>query len=287
MKDVSFRYFPGTPFEVEALSQISLSIEKGEIIGIIGRTGCGKSTLIQHMNALLIPESGWVRVSGIETGKKGPALREIRQRVGLVFQYPEHQIFEETVFSEVAFGPKNMGITESRLEETVRWSIESVGLDYSEIKDKSPFELSGGQMRRIAIAGVLAMRPEVLILDEPTAGLDPEGRKSILGKVVHLRREWGMTVIIVSHSMEDLALFAERILVMDSGQIKQDGSVRDIFSHPEKLDHFGLRPPVTTRTAFLLQARGLPISTGVLNPRELASEIISALEKRRQAHDVE
>lgn len=287
MKDVSFRYFPGSPFEVEVLRKVSLVIHKGESIGIIGRTGCGKSTLIQHMNALLLPESGVVLIDGKETGKKGPKLRQIRQQVGLVFQYPEHQIFEETVYAEVAFGPKNMGITGSELEETVHWAMDSVGLDYKSFKDKNPFELSGGQMRRVAIAGVLSMRPEVLILDEPTAGLDPEGRKSILEKVVSLRREWGMTVVIVSHSMEDLARFSERILVMDNGDIKLDGPVRETFSRHEELEQYGVRPPVTTRTAILLRKRGFEVPTGILSSGELADEIIGILSARRKRIDVE
>ena len=197
LENISFTYLPGTPLAVTALEDIDLEIERGESIGIVGRTGCGKSTLIQHFNALLIPQSGRVLVDGVDTGKKGAPLQEIRRKVGLVFQYPEDQFFEETVFKEVAFAPRNLGVEGKELEDKVKWSLEAVGLDFEAVKDKSPFELSGGQMRRVAIASILSMEPEALVLDEPTAGLDPEGKRIILGQLEKLQKERGLTLIIV------------------------------------------------------------------------------------------
>lgn len=281
LKAVHYTYVPNTPFEVHALQGIDLSIERGECVGIIGRTGCGKSTLIQHFNALLIPSRGTVTIDGVPTHRKGVSLKEVRRKVGLVFQYPEHQIFEENVFSEVAFGPRNLGIHNSELEERVRWSIKAVGLDYGELHKVSPFELSGGQMRRVALASVLSMRPQLLVLDEPTAGLDPEGKRSILGQINDFRKEWGMTVVIVSHSMEDLASIAERLLVMDKGRIELDGPTRDIFSRNRELESLGVRAPVTTRTAHLLGEQGFTFSKQPLNPVELAKEILHNLKKKQ------
>ncbi len=282
LSDVHYIYVPNTPFEVHALRGITLSIEHGECIGIIGRTGCGKSTLIQHFNALLIPTRGTVVIDGIPTHRKGVSLKDIRRKVGLVFQYPEHQIFEETVFSEVAFGPRNLGIQDNELKNRVRWSLEAVGLDYEELHKVSPFELSGGQMRRVALASVLSMRPRLLVLDEPTAGLDPEGKRSILSRIKNFRKEWGMTVVIVSHSMEDLALIAERLLVMDKGRIELDGPTRQIFSLSRELESLGVRAPVTTRTAHLLSNHGFMFTEQPLNPRELAGEILRNLKLKEK-----
>ncbi len=273
LENVTYIYLPHTPFELTALKNISLTIERGESVGIIGRTGCGKSTLIQHFNALLFPTVGKVWIDGEEIKKKSPHLREIRRKIGLVFQYPEHQIFEETVYAEVAFGPRNNGMTGSELEETVRWSLESVGLDYHFLKDKNPFELSGGQMRRIAIASILSMRPEALVLDEPTAGLDPEGKRMILQKLKYLREERGTTLILVSHNIDDLAHLSERIVVMDRGTIGMDGPIRDVFSQIEQLEKYGIKPPTTARIAELLMKKGYDIPRGVLTPEELSSEI--------------
>lgn len=279
LERVYFAYFPGTPFEIEVLRDINLVIDRGESVGIVGRTGCGKSTLVQHFNALLIPQQGEVWISGINTKVKGVNLKEIRKKVGLVFQYPEHQMFEETVFNEVSFGPRNMGVTGEALEETVRWAVTMVGLDYEEIKDRSPFELSGGQMRRIAIASILSMRPEVLILDEPTAGLDPQGKRSILLGLKELREREGLTLILVSHSMEDLVAICERILVMHDGQIVIDGKTREVFTR-FSLEKYGIRPPVTVQTAFMLREKGLDIEPSLLTPYELAEAILKkVLEK--------
>jgi len=280
LEHVYFTYFPDTPFETRVLRDINLVINRGESIGIVGRTGCGKSTLVQHFNALLLPQQGEVWVDGTNTKTRGVNLKEIRKKVGLVFQYPEHQMFEETVFKEVAFGPRNMGITGEALEETVRWAIAMVGLDYEEVKDRTPFELSGGQMRRVAIASILSMRPEVLVLDEPTAGLDPQGKKSILLKLKELREKEGLTLVLVSHSMEDLVIVCERILVMHDGQIVIDGAPREVFTQ-FSLEQYGIKPPITVQTAFMLRERGFNIEPSLLTPQELAEAILKeVLEKR-------
>ena len=282
LENISFTYLPGTPLAVTALEDIDLEIERGESIGIVGRTGCGKSTLIQHFNALLIPQSGRVLVDGVDTGKKGAPLQEIRRKVGLVFQYPEDQFFEETVFKEVAFAPRNLGVEGKELEDKVKWSLEAVGLDFEAVKDKSPFELSGGQMRRVAIASILSMEPEALVLDEPTAGLDPEGKRIILGQLEKLQKERGLTLIIVSHSMEDLARVAKRIIIMDKGKIKFDDDIRQVFSQVEWIKSLGIFPPVTAQVAWLLRGRGFDVTPGVLTPQELAEEIqLKVLEGKR------
>jgi energy-coupling factor transport system ATP-binding protein len=273
LENVYYSYFQNTPFEVQALKNVTLTIDRGESVGIIGRTGCGKSTLIQHFNALLFPAQGSVFIDDEKVQKKGSRLKGIRSKIGLVFQYPEHQIFEETVFDEVAFGPRNNGVSGESLEVTVKWALESVGLDYQELNKKNPFELSGGQMRRVAIASILSMRPEALILDEPTAGLDPEGKRLILGKLKSLREENGTTLILVSHSMDDLAMIAERIIVMDQGTIGLDGSVRHIFSQGKILDQYGIKPPTTARIAELLRKKGFDIEEGILTAQELSEQI--------------
>jgi len=283
VENVSFSYLPGTPFEVQALRDISLVIGRGESIGIVGRTGCGKSTLVQHFNGLLLPEKGRVLVSGVDTRVKGIALQEIRRKVGLVFQYPEDQFFEERVFDEIAFAPRNMGVGGNELVKRVQRAMEMVGLSYEDLKDKSPFELSGGQMRRVAIASILSMSPEVLVLDEPTAGLDPQGKRLILEKLNELRMQHAVTLIIVSHSMEDLAKVAERIIIMDQGRIAFDGPIRKAFSQGEFIKQFGILPPAVSQVASLLRERGFAVSTEVLTPWELAEEIRrKVLEKREK-----
>ncbi len=280
LERVHFTYFPGTPFETKALRDVNLVIDKGESVGIVGRTGCGKSTLVQHFNALLLPQQGEVWVDGINTKTKGINLKNIRKKVGLVFQYPEHQMFEETVFNEVAFGPRNMGITGEALEETVRWAIAMVGLDYEEIKDRTPFELSGGQMRRVAIASILSMRPEVLVLDEPTAGLDPQGKRSILLNLKELRKKEGLTLVLVSHSMEDLVIVCERILVMHDGQIAIDGTTREVFTQ-FSLEEYGIKPPVTVQTAFMLRQKGFDVEPSLLTPHELAEAVLKKILEKK------
>jgi len=279
LENVFYSYFQHTPFEVQALKNITLTINRGESIGIIGRTGCGKSTLIQHFNALLIATQGSVLIDGEKIQKKSSQLKNIRKKIGLVFQYPEHQIFEETVFDEVAFGPRNIGISGQKLEETVKWALESVGLEYQDIHKKNPFELSGGQMRRVAIASILSMRPEALVLDEPTAGLDPEGKRLILKKLKTLREENGTTLVLVSHSMDDLAMIAERIIVMDQGAIGLDSSVRQIFSQGKTLECYGIKPPTTARIAELLREKGFDIGNGILTAQELSERIAEKILK--------
>jgi len=282
LEKVSFTYLPGTPLAIRALEDVDLELERGESIGIVGRTGCGKSTLIQHFNALLIPQSGRVLVDGVDTTGRGVPLQEIRCKVGLVFQYPEDQFFEETVFKEVAFAPRNLGVEGKALDDRVRWSLEAVGLNFETIKDKSPFELSGGQMRRVAIASILSMEPEALVLDEPTAGLDPEGKRIILNQLVELRKERGLTLIIVSHSMEDLARVAKRIIIMDKGKIKFDDDIRQVFSKVEWIKSLGIFPPVTAQVAWLLREKGFDVNLGVLTPQELAEEIqLKILERKK------
>ncbi|MGC8777544.1 MAG: ATP-binding cassette domain-containing protein, partial [Candidatus Caldatribacteriaceae bacterium] len=234
-------------------------------------------------NGLLIPEEGQVLVNGVDTRTKGLALKDIRRRVGLVFQYPEDQFFEENVFAEVAFAPKNMGIEGKELEEKVQWAMEMVGLDFVSLKDKSPFELSGGQMRRVAIASILSMQPEVLVLDEPTAGLDPRGKRLILGKLQELREKHHLTLVIVSHSMEDLARIVERIIIMDQGRIVFDGPVRKAFSQGDFTRQFGILPPVVSQVASLLRLKGFEINPEVLTPAELAEEIrVKIIEKKER-----
>ncbi|HHV78029.1 MAG TPA: energy-coupling factor transporter ATPase [Firmicutes bacterium] len=254
LKDVSFYYFPGTPMEVKALDGVSLSIEDGESVGIMGPTGSGKSTLVQLMNGLLKPSAGEVLVDGINLSSKGTNLKSLRQRVGLVFQYPEHQLFEETVLADVCFGPRNMGFPPDKAEIMAREALRAVGVD-EKLFHRSPFELSGGQMRRVAIAGVLAMSPNTLILDEPTAGLDPRGRNGILGRIVRLHEERKITVILVSHNMEDIARVAKRVIVLSKGKVVMDGSTRSVFSEVEALHEVGLGVPQVTELMYRL---GLP-----------------------------
>ncbi|MGI6365884.1 MAG: energy-coupling factor transporter ATPase [Bacillota bacterium] len=275
-ENLSYIYSPGTPWAAKALDQVDLEIQDGEIIGLIGHTGSGKSTLIQHFNGLLKPTSGIITVQGIRIGEKGVNLRKLRQKVGLVFQYPEHQLFEETVYADVAFGPKNLDLGPQEVEERVRAALTAVGLDYSEVKDRSPFELSGGQMRRVAIAGVLAMEPEVLILDEPTAGLDPRTRNELLGYLQSIHRERGITLIIVSHSMEEVASLAHRIIVMDRGTIYAQGSPREIFGRGDELRSIGLDVPSLTRLMLALKDRGLNVPTDILTLEEARRAIRTA-----------
>lgn len=240
-------YSKGTPFEYQALKDINAEIRDGEFIGLIGHTGSGKSTLIQHLNGLLEPTEGTVYIDGQDIFSESKQdLYKLRLRIGLVFQYPEHQLFEETVAKDVAFGPRNLGLDEQEISRRVREAIEMVGLDYEKIKDKSPFELSGGQMRRVAIAGILAMEPSVIVLDEPTAGLDPAGRDEILGQIKKLHDEKGITVVLVSHSMEDVGKLVDRILVMNDGQIEYFDTPAEVFKNTKRLEEIGLAAPEVT-----------------------------------------
>lgn len=275
--NLSHIYMEGGPFEFTALEGISVEIKDGEFVGLIGHTGSGKSTLIQHLNGLLKPTNGTIRVNGIVVENKSRRLKELRQKVGLVFQYPEHQLFEETVYLDVAFGPKNLGCSESETKKRVKRSIELVGLDYEAIKDRSPFELSGGQRRRVAIAGVLAMEPEVLILDEPTAGLDPRGRDEILGQIAELHKKHKMTTILVSHSMEDVAKLVDRIIVMNKGKIALDGTPAEVFKHYQILSEMGLAAPIITLLMKKLRAAGMDVPEDIFTVAKAKEAILAVL----------
>ncbi len=258
LNNVSYVYMQGGPFEKTAIDNVSLCINKGEFVGLIGHTGSGKSTLIQLLNGLLRANSGSVIVDGCDLTDKKTKMRDIRFKVGLVMQYPEHQLFEETVYKDIAFGPSNMGLEEEEIKKRVEFAANIVGL-VPEILKKSPFELSGGQKRRAAIAGVLAMEPKILILDEPTAGLDPAGRDEILFKIKDMHERMDLTVILVSHSMEDVARFADRILVMNGGRVEMFDKPKEVFKQKERLEEIGLNVPQITRIAEELRKRGLSI----------------------------
>lgn len=268
INNLSHVYSPGLPFEKKAVDDISLKIEENEFIGLIGHTGSGKSTFIQHLNGLLKPSSGEIIIDGTRVDKSGSDLTDLRKKVGLVFQYPEYQLFEETIERDIAFGPRNLDISEEEVQERVKASMESVGLDYETYKDKSPFELSGGLKRRVAIAGVLAMEPKVLILDEPTAGLDPRGRDEILSEIKSIHENRKITVILVSHSMEDVAKIAERIIVFDKGKVFLDGEPREIFRNEDKLLGVGLGIPQITSLMRTLKKRGLDINEDAITVEE-------------------
>ena len=266
-------YSAGTPFEKVAIEDINVEIDEGMLIGLIGHTGSGKSTFIQHLNGLLKPTSGKVFCDGEDINASKTATRDVRWKVGLVFQYPEHQLFEETVYSDIAFGPKNMGLSESEIDERVREAAGFVGVPEEQF-DKSPLELSGGQKRRVAIAGVIAMRPKVLILDEPTAGLDPAGCEQILKNICDYRVSSGSTVILVSHSMDDVARIADRLIVFSKGKICLDGTPEEVFSKPEELLAIGLSVPAPTMLAAELKKNGVDIGRAVYTNEQLVDALI-------------
>lgn len=259
IENLTHTYMPGSPFQATAIHGVSLTIRDGEFIGLIGHTGSGKSTLIQHLNGLLRPSSGRVLIDGKDLFAKDTDKREVRRKVGLVFQYPENQLFEETVAADIAFGPKNLGLSPEEVDARVRDACAQVHLDYETFKERSVFELSGGQMRRAAIAGVLAMQPQTLILDEPCAGLDPRGRDEILGLVRELQRTRGTTVVMVSHSMDDVASLVSRVIVMNRGQIAMDGTPREVFRQGEALRAMGLDVPEAARLAARLREKGFDV----------------------------
>lgn len=267
IRHLSHQYSPGTPFERTALHDVNFTIERGEFLGLIGHTGSGKSTLIQHLNGLLKPSEGNVFFDGEDIWKSTAFTRSVRFRVGLVFQYPEYQLFEETCFRDIAFGPKNMGLGEEEIRERVVRAAGFVGLSEEEL-EKSPFDLSGGQKRRVAIAGVIAMQPDVLILDEPTAGLDPAGRESILQNIRDYQKSQNATVIMVSHSMEEIACNVDRLLVMNQGTIAASGTPREVFSNAKKLTELGLDVPQITRVFMRLQELGMAVDTAVFTPEQ-------------------
>lgn len=273
LKNVNYIYSPGTAYEKQALKDISLEIPQGQFVGVIGHTGSGKSTLIQHLNGLIKATSGDILYEGRSIYDPKYNLKELRSNVGLVFQYPEHQLFEVDVFSDVCFGPRNLGLSKEETEARAREALELVGFPEKYYK-QSPFELSGGQKRRAAIAGVLAMRPKVLILDEPTAGLDPKGRDEILDQVEYLHKETGMTVVLVSHSMEDIARYVERIIVMNKGNKLYDGTPEEVFKHYKELEQIGLAAPQVTYIMHELQEKGLHVSADVTTIEEAADEIM-------------
>jgi len=274
LEGVCYTYQPNSPYETPALKNINLEIHEGEFVGLIGHTGSGKSTLVQHFNGLLKPTAGKVTVDGIDISAKGVKLKEIRQKVGLVFQYPEHQLFEETVFEDIAFGPKNLGLPQHQVVKRVKKAMAMVDLEYDRFKDMSPFILSGGEKRRAAIAGVLAMAPKYLILDEPTAGLDPRGRDEILEKIDHLHHKEGITVILVSHSMDDVARLAQRLVVINQGEIFYNDRSRTVFAAHKELQHMGLDIPTVTKLMIRLKEKGWPVRSDLLTIEEAKEEIL-------------
>lgn len=281
LKKVSYVYSEGDAFEKKALDEINLEIPDGQFIGIIGHTGSGKSTLIQHLNGLLRATSGAIYYDGENIYQEGYDMRTLRSKVGLVFQYPEHQLFEVDVFSDVCFGPKNLGLSKEEVEERAKKALIQVGLDESYYK-KSPFELSGGQKRRVAIAGILAMHPQVLILDEPTAGLDPKGRDEILDQVALLQKERKITVILVSHSMEDVARYVDRIIVVNDGKILFDDTPKQVFQHYKELESVGLAAPQVTYVVKALKEKGWDIDTTATTVEEAKEAILLAIKKREK-----
>lgn len=273
IEKLTHTYMPDSPFQATAIHDVDLAIEDGEFIGLIGHTGSGKSTLIQHLNGLLRPTSGRVLVDGKDLFDKETDKREVRRKVGLVFQYPENQLFEESVAADIAFGPKNLGLSKEEIAVRVKEACRQVQLDYETFKDRSVFELSGGQMRRVAIAGVLAMQPETLILDEPCAGLDPQGRDEILALIRRLHEEQGTTVVMVSHSMDDVAALVDRVIVMNKGGIAMDGTPREVFQRGEELRAMGLDVPEAAQLAARLREKGFDVPADAYLPEELLQAI--------------
>ena len=274
-------YSPGLPDEQLALDNINFDIYDGETVAVVGHTGSGKSTLVQHLNGLLKPTEGTITVGGVEITAPGTSMLEVRRRVGLVFQYPEYQLFEETVAADVAFGPKNLGLTEDEVNSRVRDAIELVGLDYDEIKDRSPFELSGGQKRRVAIAGVIAMKPQVLILDEPTAGLDPGAHRDILDMIEEIKEISGNITIFVSHNMADVAALADKVMVMDKGRLLMMGTPKEVFAQKDRLKEAGLSVPPVTELMAELKEKGAEVDDTVLSLKEAEEEIYRFLTRNR------
>lgn len=282
VKNLTYIYDQGMPFESRALDDVSFEIKDGDFVGLIGHTGSGKSTLIQHMNGLLKPSSGQILINGFDITEKNLNLTEIRKRVGVVFQYPEYQLFEETIEKDIAFGPSNLGLDEEEISRRVKESMKSVGLDYEIYKDKSPFELSGGQKRRVAIAGVIAMEPEVLILDEPTAGLDPGGREEIFSLIKDLHDRKNITVILSSHSMDDMARLSKTLIVMNRGKVEFMGSPREVFKgNTKRLKEIGLDVPQVLELAIKLREKGFDIREDIITSEEARDEIIRVMRGRK------
>lgn len=279
IENLSYVYSPKTPFEHKALDNISLTVEDGDFLGIIGATGSGKSTFIQHLNGLIKLTSGKIIVDGIELHNK-PDLKKLRAEVGMVFQYPEYQLFDETVEKDVSFGPKNLGLKKDEIAERVKEAVETVGLDYEQFKERSPFELSGGQKRRVAIAGVIAMRPQILILDEPTAGLDPVGRIEMFDLIAKLKETTVKTIIMVSHNMDEISEVANKIAVLEHGKLSFHGTPKELFKHAEELEEIGLDIPTAIKLENELKARGVELSDDIVTANDFVEAVVKWREKR-------
>lgn len=279
IEGLSFVYSPKSPYEYRALDNLSLTIEEGDFVGIIGPTGSGKSTFIQHLNGLIKLTSGKITIGDIEIHNK-PNLKKLRQKVGMVFQYPEYQLFDETVAKDVAFGPKNLGLSKEEIDARVKDAIEIVGLNFEEISQRSPFELSGGQKRRVAIAGVIAMRPEILVLDEPTAGLDPAGRIEMYELIAKLKQNTCKTIIMVSHNMDEIAAVADKLAVFNHGMVEFYDTPANVFSHAERLREIGLDIPQTVKLANRLKTYGIDLGEGCLTPEQFVDRFCRRREKR-------
>lgn len=280
LSNISYTYMIGTPYERQALNNVSLTIAPGEFVGIIGHTGSGKSTLVQHLNGLLQPTAGDVSVDGTNLHGKGDTVKKARRKVGMVFQYPEHQLFEETIYEDIAFGPKNLGLDSAEIDRRVRLGMEFVGLDFEAFSKRSPFRLSGGQMRRVAIAGVIALQPDYLVLDEPSAGLDPKGRDEIFSQIVALHKKTGIAVVLVSHNMEDIAKMASRLIVMSQGQIKLDDTPEQIFRHRrQELAAAGVDIPPVTGLMVKIRQQGLVVDDGALTVEQAVASIARAVKE--------
>lgn len=280
VRNLSHIYSPGMPDEQKALDNVNFDIYDGEVVGVIGHTGSGKSTLMQHLNGLLKPTEGTIVIGNTDITNPSTVMREVRKRVGLVFQYPEYQLFEETVALDVAFGPKNLGLSKEEIDLRVEEALELVGLDYEEVKDRSPFELSGGQKRRVAIAGVIAMKPQVLILDEPTAGLDPGAHQDILHMIEDIHSSQKNIIIFVSHNMRDVAAMADKVMVMEQGKLLMMGTPREVFSQKERLEQVGLDVPPVTQLMYKLNEAGIPVDKNVLDMKEAEEEIYQYLVRK-------
>lgn len=280
IENLTHIYMPKGPFEKVALDNVNIEIKDGEFVALIGHTGSGKSTLIQHMNGLLEPTSGKIIVDGVDITEPNVKLTDVRKKVGLVFQYAEYQLFEESIEKDIAFGPRNLGLDEEEISKRVKKAMRMVGLDYETYKDKSPFDLSGGQKRRVAIAGVIAMEPKTLILDEPTAGLDPKGRDDILKQIKILHREYGMTIIIVSHSMEDVANIAKKVIVMNGGKVVLQGTPEEVFKEVDTLENIGLGVPQVTYLMRALRRRGFDVSENAYTIEQARKEILRVLSNK-------
>ena len=282
VKNISYVYMPKSPYERLALDDVSITIPEGKITAIAGHTGSGKSTLIQHLNGLISPTSGSVLVDGVDIAAKGQAARAARRSVGMVFQYPEHQLFEETVEQDIAFGPKNYGMSPEEISERVRFAMDFVQLDYKEYSQRSPFQLSGGQMRRAAIAGVVALKPKYLVLDEPTAGLDPKGREELMQRIMKLHRQEKNTIILVSHSMDDIARFADNVVIMNRGRVLMEGTPHEVFVREDFIRQAGLDVPQITNIVKALKIRGWDISSNIYTMDEAVNAIFQAVKVPRR-----